>query len=87
MNKPLLCPKCKTNRSRFNFLEQTPEPVRCDPFTGEVVSNSIEEFQNNPLHIQYNGPEYLIQCGVCGNLESGYRFKKMAESYPPERRN
>lgn len=85
MNKPLLCPKCKTNRTRFNFLEQNPEAVKCDPFTGEVLTNSAEDFAHDPLHVNYKGPEYLIQCGVCGNLESETRFEKMAEAFPPQK--
>lgn len=84
MTKPYLCPSCKTNRTRFNIIEQSPKSVKLNPQTGEVIN----EYDNNTLesfHIQYKGPNIKIQCGTCGLIEDEILYVKHAENNPAQR--
>lgn len=82
MAEAYLCPNCKTNRTRFNLIKQEPEIVKLDSHTGEVLDiytpETIEAY-----HFQYKGPNYKVQCGVCGLLEDEQHFVKYA-SYRKE---
>ncbi|WP_409301168.1 DNA alkylation repair protein [Peribacillus sp. SCS-155] len=73
LNQVYRCPACKTNRSKFNMIHQVVTPVRKDPQTGAI----LEEYTNEslgPLHIPYRGPEYRVQCGVCGMVDEERSF-------------
>ncbi|WP_085523593.1 DNA alkylation repair protein [Tuberibacillus sp. Marseille-P3662] len=77
MSQPYLCPNCKTNKTRFNIINQVPQPVKLDPHTGDIV----ETFTNtnpDPHHIRYQGPERKIQCGTCGLIDEEQTFVKRA---------
>ncbi|WP_082232283.1 DNA alkylation repair protein [Halobacillus massiliensis] len=79
--KPYLCPNCKTNRSRFNRIKQVSTSIQLDPRSGEVIS----ECSNGQLasyHMDYQGPEYKVQCGACGLIEDERTFLSFAEHNP-----
>mgnify|MGYP001263496372 CR=1 FL=1 len=78
MASPYRCPNCKTNRSRFNLIEQVPTSVKLDSNTGEI----IEQYTSDNLdihHVPYNGPTHKVQCGVCGLIEDEMMFIKHGE--------
>ncbi|WP_062104867.1 hypothetical protein [Bacillus niameyensis] len=78
MGTPYCCPNCRTNRSRFNIIEQVAQPVRLDPQTGEIIE-AFDGLSPGPFHTQYNGPDKRIQCGVCGLIEEERTFIKFGE--------
>ena len=51
--EPMLCPSCKTNRTRFNILEQQVKPVKLNPQTGQVEEEYTNETMN-AFHMAYH---------------------------------
>ncbi|WP_430494214.1 DNA alkylation repair protein [Rossellomorea marisflavi] len=80
MPTPYRCPSCKTNRTRFNIIQQLSQSVKLDPASGEVVQQ-YESGQLEPFHLAYNGPDKKIQCAACGLVEDEMTFKKFGESH------
>lgn len=78
MAPPYLCPNCKTNRTRFNLIEQSPISVKLDPSTGEILETYSTD-ERSLFHLPYNGPVMKVQCGVCGLIEDEKTFIKLAE--------
>ncbi|UTI41420.1 DNA alkylation repair protein [Niallia sp. RD1] len=78
MNTPYCCPNCKTNRSRFNIIQQVPQSVKLDPQTGTVVEEYTSENLSS-FHMGYSGPDYRIQCAACGLVEEEKTFIKFGE--------
>ncbi|MBO1004230.1 DNA alkylation repair protein [Pseudogracilibacillus auburnensis] len=77
MAQPYCCPNCKTNKTRFNLIEQHAKIVKLDSNTGEIISEHTKE-NIEPYHMLYMGPSLKIQCGVCGLLEDEEMFIKYA---------
>lgn len=73
MSDPLCCPNCKTNRSRFNLIDQQATPVKLDPETGQV-DEYYSEYDVAAFHITYNGPAKKVQCASCGLIEDEQIF-------------
>lgn len=78
MTTPYCCPNCRTNRSRFNVIDQVVQAVRLDPQSGEIIE-TFDNSEAGPFHMKYNGPEKRIQCGVCGLIEDERTFIKFGE--------
>ncbi|PAE94996.1 DNA alkylation repair protein [Shouchella clausii] len=79
MNDPYLCPKCKTNRTRFHRIVQQVEPVKLSPQTGEIVETYSED-SLDVFHMPYKGPSIRIQCGACGLNEAEDTFVAFARN-------
>ena len=86
MPSPYLCPNCKTNKTRFNIIEQHPKSVKLNPHTGEVLEEFAED-NLGPFHLPYRGPERKVQCGVCGLVEDEHAFIKRAEFMNKQNQN
>lgn len=78
MSAPYLCPNCKSNRSRFNIIEQHVRSVKLNPQTGDILEE-IEQASLDPFHVAYKGPLYKVQCGICGLIEDEISFVKRAQ--------
>ncbi|KGX87052.1 DNA alkylation repair protein [Pontibacillus litoralis] len=78
MPNPYLCPNCKTNRTRFNLIEQNARAIKKHPQTGEVTEEWIGE-NLEPMHLSYQGPNIRVQCATCGVIEDEISFVKRAE--------
>lgn len=77
-NAPYRCPNCKTNRSRFNLIQQVPHSVKMDPQTGMVI-HEYGDGELEPFHLQYKGPEVKVQCAACGLIEDERTFIAFGE--------
>ncbi len=78
MTHPYLCPNCKTNRTRFNLIQQIATSVKLDSHNGDI----IEQYQNEdagPFHLPYRGPELKVHCAACGLIEDERMFIKRAQ--------
>ncbi|RXT13623.1 DNA alkylation repair protein [Ammoniphilus sp. CFH 90114] len=79
MSHPYLCPNCKTNRSRFNIIQQVSKSIKMDAQTGNVMEVYQEDIP--PFHLPYGGPAYRVQCAACSIIEDEEQFIKAAKNY------
>ena len=75
MSTPYCCPNCKTNRSRFNIIEQVARSIKMDPESGNIIEEYSSE-NLSPFHLSYHGPTYKVQCAACGLIEDERTFIK-----------
>ena len=80
MSFPYRCPSCRTNKSRFNLIRQVPKAVKLNPSTGEIVAEFASQ-DLDPFHAPYTGPEFKVQCAVCGLIEDERMFIKFGEQH------
>ncbi|CAH0347327.1 MULTISPECIES: DNA alkylation repair protein [unclassified Bacillus (in: firmicutes)] len=73
MSQVYRCPNCKTNKMRFNLIQQVSTPVKKDPNSGDIVQQYTNETLD-PFHIPYKGPDVRVQCGTCGLIEDEKTF-------------
>lgn len=83
ISEPYLCPNCKTNRTRFNLIEQKARILKLDPASGSITAE-LTAAETEPYHMTYQGPAYLIHCGVCGLVEQEDRFIHYARYHNKE---
>lgn len=81
LTQAYLCPHCKTNRTRFNLIEQVSKPVKMDPVTGEIIEEYGEGIPD-PFHHPYQGPVHKVQCAVCGIVSEEDLFVNAARNNP-----
>ncbi|RKD25511.1 DNA alkylation repair protein [Ammoniphilus oxalaticus] len=81
MTQAFFCPNCKTNRTRFNLIEQVSKSVKVDPATGAIVE-TYEQHIKDPFHAPYRGPSHKVQCATCGVISDEELFIKAAQNYP-----
>lgn len=82
MADPYCCPNCGTNRTWFNKVKQLPISVKMNPENGDIVEEFSSEDDLPPFLSRYRGPEYQIQCGVCGLIAEEIMFIKKAQNNP-----
>lgn len=78
MSQVYCCPNCRTNKTRFNMIQQVSTSIKKDPQSGDV----IEEYTSDtlqPFHMAYNGPSYRVQCAACGLIEDEKTFIAFGE--------
>ncbi|MBP1932843.1 DNA alkylation repair protein [Ammoniphilus resinae] len=81
MHEPYFCPNCKTNRTRFNIIQQVPIAVKMDPASGNVIER-YDEVITDPFHNPYRGSEYKVQCASCSIINDEEVFIKAAQHNP-----
>jgi hypothetical protein len=81
LNAPYFCPHCKTNRTRFNIIDQVVQSVKLDPASGEVIEKYMGEIPD-PFHTPYRGASFKVQCATCSLIEDEELFVKAAQNAP-----
>ncbi|MGN1401095.1 MAG: DNA alkylation repair protein [Bacillus sp. (in: firmicutes)] len=76
------CPNCKTNKTRFNLINQVAQPIKKDAHTGVIVEY-LNVNQLQPFHLAYNGPSLRVQCAACGLIEDEKTFASFGSSTLP----
>lgn len=78
MTQVYCCPNCRTNKTRFNLIQQVATSIKKDPQTGEITQEySLDTLE--PFHLPYRGPDIRVQCASCGLIEDEKTFVAFGE--------
>ena len=75
VNRPYLCPICKSNRREFELVYKLAQEIQKDPETGETLFRSDEL---TTLTKDDGRPDIDVKCRQCGYIGAETAFSRAA---------